>query len=271
MDHANKFFITITGTFNSPWDKNWKECVQTWGKELIIKGYDLKIVAGDPNMDTDYEVKGNFLYVKCDDTKLGLVDKAFLSNKYFIEQTDCEYHVRVDSDTFVHPERFDDWCKEILTKENIDYLGCVLPYFLRLDVHYSYLPITNEKFASGTMYFLSRKSSQTFINNYTEDFLTHELLDGHPVDEVKGWDDRVVGTLLWVNGIKLTHDSRIFFDSKWNNGPDAHWGKLRNNSTLEIIWDPMYITTTDWLVAQHYCSDHMEELIQWTKTENTNA
>lgn len=260
----SEFFITVTGTLNSPWDKNWKECIQTWGKDLIIKGYNLKVVIGDPNLDTEYKEQGNFLYVRCDDAKLGLVDKAVLSNKYFIEQTNSKYHIRIDSDTFVHPRRFDEWCLELNSKETtIDYLGCVLPYNMDHKVNYKYLPIMDGRFASGAMYFLSRKSSETFVSNYTEDFLTHELMEGAPINQVKGWDDRVVGSLLWLNGIKLTHDSRIFFDSKWNNGPDAHWGKLRNSLTQEIIWDPIYITEADWIVGQHYCSDHMEELIQW--------
>lgn len=264
MDHTNKFFITVTGTLNSPWDKNWKECVQTWGKELIIKGYDLKIVIGDPDLDTEYKTEGNFLYVKCNDAKLGLVDKALLSNKYFIEQTNCLYHVRVDSDTYVEPSRFDEWCKEIITKEGIDYLGCVTPYNMFMDVPYQYVPVTDGRCASGTMYFISRKSATAFIENYTEEFLIDDGPNKWNVEAMMGFDDLVVGRVLLNQGIHLHHDSRIYFNSPF---PDANSGHhVTNWKTGEIMGVPLM--TDNWWVAQHGCDGHMKELEQIFEEKN---
>ena len=134
MNYRNKFLITITGTLNSPWDANWKECIDTWGKELLAKGYNLKVVIGDELLPSEYQVEGNYLKVRCSDAKVGLVEKALISNKWFLENTNCEYHVRVDSDTYVDPNRFDEWCKEIITQYEVDYLGCVLPYSFPIDI-----------------------------------------------------------------------------------------------------------------------------------------
>ena len=166
----SKIIILVTGTMNSPWDSNWKECASTWVPLVRKLGYDVKIAIGDPSIPDFFLDEGEIIKFKACDSKLGLVDKSVtFPIRWILDNTDYDYYVRIDSDSFVHPIRFDSMMRRNLVEFSTDYMGTCLPY-PGFDPN---SPLTTwiEKndsvmhFASGTAYLISRKVMPDIIKS----------------------------------------------------------------------------------------------------------
>ena len=108
MFDKSKLMIMVTGTTIEPWDQNWKECESTWIPELRKLGYTVMVAIGNPNLETEWKIDGDMIWFKAEDTKRGLYDKSIrLPIDWILSETDYEYYFRIDSDSFVHPSRFD--------------------------------------------------------------------------------------------------------------------------------------------------------------------
>ena len=240
----SRILIGVPGTFNYPHSKNWIECESTWIPKLREKGYDVKILLSDPEQNINYKIKGNFFITKNSDFKDGLYYKNYhYMSEYILSNNQYDYYVKIDSDSFVHPERFDEMISSLFINEfeTPDYLGCCVPYrgwnshdriFTKIDEGYG--------FASGTGMMLSRKSLQIILNDFNPSVNT-EL----------HFDDKIVGDIL-RDKVSLYHDSRILFFSKYDMAevvdlsPDGPSFISDDNSQLAI---------------QHYCSGHMSEIM----------
>ena len=113
-----KVLITITGTWSDPGYKNWIECEATWVPKLREKGFDVLYLMSNPHLKNYYEKIGDFFFSSCRDGK----DEIYYKNhyhisKYILEETDYEYRLHVDSDTFVHPDRMVSLLEQFTSEE----------------------------------------------------------------------------------------------------------------------------------------------------------
>jgi len=241
----SKIIILVTGSMNSPWDSNWKECASTWVPLVRKLGYDVKIAIGDPSIPDMFSDEGEIIRFKASDSKSGLVDKSVaLPIRWILENTDYEYYFRIDSDTFVHPIRFDELMHRNLVEFSPDYMGTRLPY-PGFDPNW---PLTTwieqtetfTHFASGVAYMVSRK--------VMPDILKSIRIEN---DWELECDDYVLGRAMQENGISLLHDSSIHMESKWN-------AVIANPDDSKI---PCIEEKDSHMAIQHYQNGHMAEII----------
>jgi hypothetical protein len=237
----SKIIILVTGTTNKPYDKNWKECERTWIPELRKLGYEVKVAIGNPKLKDYYSIKENIIYFRADDSKFGLYDKSIrIPIIWILAETNYQYYIRIDSDSFVEPKRFDEMIRQNLTEvRDLDYMGCCHPSH-GFNPHHQYrLFICQEgTIASGCVYMVSKRAMITALEHMR---ITNE-------NDLK-IDDWVLGRAMWENGIKLLHDSKMLFESKHKPlAADPY------NIGLPDISEP-----TSHLAIQHYMNGHMDE------------
>lgn len=241
--YRKRIVIMVTGTNIEPFDKNWKECYNTWIPELKKLGYTVLVALGKPDIENYYELSkdNQFIYFKTSEYKNGLFFKSiYFPIKWVLEETNFEYYFRIDSDSFVEPKRFDNMLKENLeTLSNLDYMGCCHPY-INWNPHHLFRKIIYKPrhFASGCGYFVSKKAMK----------IAYKTMRIENEGDLQ-IDDWVLGRAMWENGVPLFHDSRIIFESKYK----------------PLAADPMQIGVPDiayegsHLAIQHYMNGHMEE------------
>ena len=212
MDKS-KVIILVTGTHTYPWSLNWKECESTWVPLLRELGYSVKIAFGDPNLENYYSDEGDYIKFKTSDGKDGLLDKSIkLPIKWILEHTDYEYYFRIDSDSFVHPVRFDRMLFNNITNYNPDYMGIGLPLpgldISRRSIQYmaESLDWEHHYFASGVAYMVSRKVMPIIL----PDLIAIE-------DWELECDDFVLGRAMRSNRILLLNDTSICFETNENS------------------------------------------------------
>ena len=246
----SKIIILVTGSMNSPWDSNWKECVSTWVPLVRKLGYNVKIAIGDPSITDLYLDEGEIIRFKTSDSKSGLVDKSVtLPIRWILENTVYDYYFRIDSDSFVHPIRFDSLIQRNLIEFSPDYMGMCIPY-PGLDPN---TPITKwiEKdssipfgpgipFASGTAYLVSRKVMPNILKSIKIES-----------DWELECDEYVLGRAMHENDINLLHDSSIHMESKWNIA-------MANPYGVKI---PEIGEKDSHLAIQHYQNGHMVDIM----------
>ena len=241
MFDRSKIMILVTGTTIAPWDQNWKECEATWIPELRKLGYNVKVAIGNPKMNKYVKEMDNIVYFAAEDTKMGLFDKSIrLPCRWILEETNYEYYFRIDSDSFVHPQRFDDMLHQNLSDGNVSYMGCAHPANMTNPfATFKQVVCKEGTIASGCGYMVDRKAMKIALDTMriVEDPLDYQI------------DDWVLGRSMWEAGIELLHDSKILFESKHNPlAADPH------NIGLPYIGE-----LESHLAIQHYLNGHMEE------------
>jgi hypothetical protein len=241
MFDKSKIMILVTGTTLEPWDQNWKECESTWIPELRKLGYEVKVAIGNPDLETEWKISDDMIWFKAADTKMGLYDKSIrLPIKWILEETNYEYYFRIDSDSFVHPQRFDDMLHQNLSEGNVSYMGCAHPANMTNPfATFTQIVCNVGTIASGCGYMIDRKAMRIALDTMR--------IDEYPIDYQI--DDWVLGRSMWEAGIELLHDSKILFESKHNRlAADPY------NLGLPYIGEP-----DSHLAIQHYLNGHMEE------------
>jgi len=240
MFDRSKIMILVTGTTIAPWDQNWKECESTWIPELRKLGYNVKVAIGNPKMNKYVKEMGDIVYFAAEDTKMGLFDKSNrLPCRWILEETNYEYYFRIDSDSFVHPSRFDWMITENLSNGIPHYMGCAHPAASTNPYEsFKYVVCKERTIASGCGYMVSRAAMKVAKEKMRiDENIDYEI------------DDWALGRAMWENQVPLTHDSRILFESKHKPlAADPH------NIGLPYIGDP-----NSHLAIQHYMNEHMEE------------
>jgi hypothetical protein len=237
----NKIIILVTGTTNKPYDKNWKECERTWIPELRKLGYEVKVAIGNAKLKDYYSIKENIIYFRADDSKFGLYDKSIrIPIIWILAETDYQYYIRIDSDSFVEPKKFDEMIRQNLTEvKDLHYMGCCHPNDGWNPHHTTRRFVCDNGYiASGCMYMVSKRAMIAALEHMT---ITNP-------NDLK-IDDWVLGRAMWENGIPLLHDSRILFESKYKPLADDPY-----NIGLPDIEHP-----NSHLALQHYMNGHMEE------------
>jgi hypothetical protein len=246
MDKS-KIVIIITGSQVDGWDKNWQECLFTWIPLVRQLGYHVKISFPDNNIPDYFLDEDGIIKFKCSYDKYGLFDRAVkLAFRWVLDYTDYEYYVKIDSDTFIHPTRFDNMLMENISECNFDYLGACHPYRLWNTNHNfkSYVHQNEDDifWASGSAFIINRRIMEIAYNNLIIN------------DEWElGCDDLVLGRAMKKLNIPLLHDNRICYESPYNEIIDK---------TDDFIDGTPYIgDKNSHLAIQHYMNGHMAEAI----------
>ncbi len=239
----SEMIILVTGTTIEPYAQNWKECYETWIPELRKLGYTVMIAIGNPKLKKYYKIDGDIIWFKTEDTKMGLYDKSIrLPIKWILEETDYKYYFRIDSDSFVHPHRFDNMILHNFEDlRDIQYMGCCHPYHGWNPHEFKRFFICKKRhMASGCGYMINREVMKIAQRDMriVEDPLDYTI------------DDWVLGRAMWENGIPLLHDSRILFESPYKRltgGPVP----------IPNIGEP-----SSHLAIQHYMNGYMKEAMK---------
>tara|TARA_B110000908_G_scaffold33038_1_gene39491 strand:+ start:200 stop:982 length:783 start_codon:yes stop_codon:yes gene_type:complete len=257
MDITKKVVIMVTGCHAQP--DNHKECERTWVPLLRKMGFRVIIAFGNPKLDEvgvmspeDFDnyytfTDENTIQFNTFDSKDGLFDKSIkLPSKWVLEETKYEYYFRIDSDSFVHPERFKQMLEEnFQMSPDLDYLGCCFPWCGWNPHHHNRLYICKYgHFGAGCGYMVSRRAMRVALDKM-------RVLQPSEFQV----DDWVLGRAMWENGIPLIHDSRIYFESKYN----------RIIGDFNGIGVPDISDKDSHLAIQHYMNGHMEDTIKKLK------
>jgi hypothetical protein len=252
-----KIVIMVTGSHRK--SENHIECEQTWIPKLREMGFDVFVALGNVDVENyghltlnDFKnyyefINEHTIQFRTFDSKVGLFDKSIkLPIQWILENTNYEYYFRIDSDSFVHPERFVNMLHENFRDfPDVDYMGCCHPWD-------SWNP--HEKFrtsickvghiASGCGYMISRKVMKIALDKM-------RVLQPFEFEA----DDWVLGRAMWENRIPLLHDSRIYFESK-------HKNLIRDWNNIGI---PDIANSDSHLAIQHYMNGHMKEAMNKLK------
>lgn len=261
----DKLIIGIRGSLTPPWNERVEECFDTWAGIFQDKGYTVKALYGNPELETEYKDEGEVLWSKChaDSPKDLFFRTVFIPCKWFLS-TDFEYFYIVDNDTFVHPDRFIGAFEEVLGKygDDLNYWGGCTPWRnWAFNINYQewitptcFFNWRDEIYRDhlgqgGSGFVLSRKAAQAILDNYNpanfpdwDEGGYHKNSNGHTF-----YDDVIVGrTLILFSGINLLHDCRFL-----------HISPLENGVTIQGNWEDMPFigegfTPANELVAQHY-------------------
>jgi len=258
-DVTKEVVIMVTGTTIEPYDKNHKECERTWIPKLREMGFKVITVVGNPQLDEvgqmtpqDFENYYNFIdentiRFNTFDSKDGLFDKSIkLPARWVLEETDYKYYFRIDSDSFVAPNRF----KKMLVENfemfpDVDYMGCCHPWQAWNPNNHIRLSICRpHHFAAGCAYMVSRRAMKVAMEKM-------RVLQPYEFQA----DDWVLGRAMWENGIPLLHDSRIYFESKYK----------RIIADYKGVGIPDISNPKTHLAIQHYMNGHMDETMDKLK------
>jgi hypothetical protein len=169
-----------------------------------------------------------------------LYDKSIrMPIDWILSETDYEYYFRIDSDSFVHPSRFDWMITENLSNGIPHYMGCAHPAASTNPYEsFKYVVCREGTIASGCGYMVSRAAMKVAKEKLRiDEDIDYEI------------DDWALGRAMWENQVPLIHDSRILFESKHKPlAADPH------NIGLPYIGD-----THSHLAIQHYMNGYMEE------------
>jgi hypothetical protein len=243
--NLSRILISIVGTKNSPHHQNWIECCTTWVPLLRRLGYKVIVLLSEDNISQEYTLRDDFFISKCKDTKEGLFYKKILNPiKWILESNDFDYYFPIDSDSFVHPLRFEKMLyNNFMEYKNIDYMGCPIPYN-SLNPNLSERAIfSNYSHASGSAYMISRKSMEYIVeehNNNKDNIFNKNC-----------FEDCVVGDILLKKQVPLLADTRIYLESKFNV-------VISNPHELPIPY--IGDESGKHLAIQHYLNGHMQEI-----------
>jgi hypothetical protein len=219
MDVTKEVLIMVTGSHTKP--DNYKECERTWIPKLRDLGFNVMVSLGNLECDeygqlteNDFEnyyelLSDTTIQFRTFDSKDGLFDKSIkLPAKWVLEETDYKYYFRIDSDSFVHPERFKKMLEDNFEDfPDVDYMGCCHPWMSwNPHVLQRRMVCRENHIASGCAYMVSRRAMKIALDKM-------RVLQPFEFQA----DDWVLGRAMWENGIPMLHDSRIYFESKYRS------------------------------------------------------
>jgi hypothetical protein len=247
MSANQKLLIAIKDTSNPEYKIRAEECYNTWGKEFEKLGVDLIFLKEDPLQLKNYIFKDKSLYSRAAIEKEGIFYKyLYYPFEWFIKETKYEYLVIVDSDTFVHPQkflnRFEFWRDKY---PQIELIGSALPIrgWNFMDPHLQILSKENKYWPSGCLFVVKRSLINKFITEFDFD-----------LDELTYHDDYTLGMFCNKRNIPFLHDSSICFQSPTQ---EAH---VSNPFSIPIPF--IGSSEGSHLIAQHYLSGQMGEIFK---------
>lgn len=265
---TNKVLIGIPITFVKSHYKNWIECENTWVPLLRKKGFTVVYLGANEHLQEDYKFQDLFLFSKGSDVTLpednpgggyNFFYKALLYPiKYILEKTSYEYFCRIDSDCFVHPERFTNMLLDNFSRFKIDYMGSHMPFLPKWNFNVSQqeeifnLKLPEEFFESGKYKFkVGYASGSAFvISRSMMQLILKDFYSETPTDTPEFHDDVYLGYLAHRYNCKLLHDTRILPTS-----PFKQFIVSAHPQAFPFIANP-----DSHLAVQHYVNGYMEKI-----------
>ena len=248
-----KVIILVTGFKElEPWNSNWKECERTWVPLLRELGYDIKISFGDPNIEDYFLDEGNHIKFKASIGKDGVLDKRLkLPIRWILEHTDYDYYFCVDSDSFIHPKRFDSMLKDNIKNFSPDYMGFkILATGIDVNCKITQYEINDDSdqhhYASGCAYMISRKVMPQILPKLiaTENWML----------ECEDW---ILGKVMKSENILLLNETSISIES--------HQKLILGNP--HNLPTPYIGDKNSFLSIQHYTNGLMDKILLDLKDE----
>jgi len=260
---TNKVIIGIPITFAKSHYKNWIECENTWVSLLRAKGFDVIYLGANEELQRDYKFQEPFLFSKGIDISTDLSNPGaganfFLKNfvypsKYILKESSYEYFCRIDSDCFVHPERFINMLIDVLTRFKVNYMGSHMPFLPKWNFNISQqeevfnlkLPFKHTKYkvgyASGSAFIVSRLMMETVLEDFYSDT---------PAVTPEFHDDVYIGYVADRYSIPLLHDTRIL--------PCSPFRQIITPASTQQY--PFIANPDSHLAIQHYVSGYMKKI-----------
>jgi hypothetical protein len=209
-------------------------------------GYHVKISFPSYDIPDYFKDEDDIIKFKCSHDKFGLFDRAVkLPFRWILDHTDYKYYVKIDSDTFIHPIRFDNMLMQNINECNFDYLGACHPYRLwnTNDNFKMYIHHNKDEFfyASGSAFIINRRIMEAAYNNLKVEN-----------DWELACDDLILGRAMKTLNVPLLHDNRICFESPFQE---------IIVKTEDFIANPYIGDRNSHLAIQHYMQGHMAEAI----------
>ena len=278
----DKIVIGIRGCIFSPWDKQWKECMDTWGAVMESQGYNLKVLMGHPELKEDYIELDRFLFSKSTETRYGVFYKhIYYPCKWFLNETNYDHIYIVGDDTFVHPQKFFSLYEGMRNHLDFNanggphYWGAATP---RLQNWGRNVKDFRQNFKEAILYLsggsgmvLSRKAAQVIVESFESgEWAKWEKpgiqFEGFPeftipqMETSQEWlymDDLLTGLILYKNHIWLTHDDAFSFESPFKPQIGPFYPGMEKH--IPYIGGK----NGEHLVAQHFVAGKMHEIMDF--------
>lgn len=206
----HNFLICIISCEKNREHKDWIK--RSWLSSLENKkNIDYLFIYGDPNMETEYEIKGDELHLKCDDGYFKLNEKMTCLWRY-LSKNHKEYtrYLKIDDDTFVNVRKLKYYLYEIIL-EDIKYFGSYNTYVANgiwnnLPTGLWYGPQYE-----GPFYGMSKEVIDYYVENITQDSVENNrcedklfadtVRDKYPVKNHDISDNTICGFPNYINFI----------------------------------------------------------------------
>jgi hypothetical protein len=254
--------IGIRGCIYDPWLHSWNECLDTWAGKMINDGWRVRVHIGHPELDCNYKEINNFLVCNTTERNDGVFMKSiYHPSKWLIEQNKYTHIFVTDSDTFIHPKRFEETIIRLNEKyEELDYVGGLrldpmpadLKYELKteerinLSKGFPEFPHSIVYASGGSGFLISKKAAKAVIEIVdSKDYLNHPDYN----DTYTHYDDLCLGLIMKIANIPL-----IYSNSFQSTSP-----KINDIND----YDPPGIETKEGhhIAVQHYRKNDMKFLI----------
>lgn len=162
------FLICIISCEKNREHKDWIK--RSWLSSLKNeKNIDYLFIYGDPDMETEYEIKGDELYLKCDDDYFKLNEKMTCLWRY-LSKIHKEYtnYLKIDDDTFVNVPKLKDYLFKIVL-EDIKYFGSYNTYVANGTWNNLPTGLWYGPQYEGGFYGMSKEIIDYYVENITQD------------------------------------------------------------------------------------------------------
>jgi len=252
--------IGIRGCIKHPWTDNWQECLDTWAGQMISDGWRVKVHIGHPELSEDYIDLNELFLCKTTDNMGGVFMKSvYYPSKWLLEQDKYTHIFVTDSDTFVHPKRFEN---EILKLQKIygelDYVGALIP-ITDNDIEEDFSskripnPAGDEKFkhiSGGSGFLISKKTASKVVNEINfKAYLQYQDFK----DDWFYYDDYFLGKIVEKYSIPSIHTNAFQSTSH------------QKNDILGCNPPAIESDEGSFVCVQHYRAGDMKEIMKTLK------
>ena len=252
--------IGIRGCIKHPWTDNWQECLDTWAGQMISDGWRVKVHIGHPELSEDYVELNELFLCKTTDNMGGVFMKSvYYPSKWLLEQDKYTHIFVTDSDTFIHPKRFEE---ELIKLQHIygdlDYVGAVIPiYDINIEVDFAIKKTPNlmndykyTYVSGGSGFLISKKLAEKVVFEIdSKSYLQYKEFK----DDWFYYDDYFLGKIAEKYSIQPIHSNS--FQSTSHN----------KNDILGCEPPPIESKGGDFVCVQHYRAGDMKSIMKSLK------
>ena len=219
---------------------------RTWLKNARL--YEYYFIIGVPNLEDEYKIEGDILYIRCSDDYLGLPEKMMKTYRYFsLHRPDVKGVLKIDDDNYINIKHFPVFMKQCIDA-NINYMGnslcCIskkeydanekkrmiayntLTSYMSNkveDFSEQYVPeISGRWYNGGHGYYLSKKAMDIITEHFSQTILTEIYEDKMVADTL-----RLYGIIDW--DIHLLMNRMNIYNFRKQNKSDDEFNKINMN------------------------------------------